>query len=150
MNIREATNDDLPVLLELEQGIIKSERPYDPYIKKQGVIYYDLAGLISGSDSVVVVLEVDGQVVGCGYAQLRDSKPYLTHGKHCYLEFIYLLPEYRGKSLGHEILNFLKSWGIEKGMRRFQLGVYADNRGAIRAYEKVGFKAVSVMMELVV
>ncbi len=150
MKIRKATTEDLPVLLELEQGIIDSERPYDPYIRDDDVIYYDIHKLITGSDSIVAVVETDDRIVGCGYAQVRNSKACLTHDQHCYLGFIYLLPEYRGKSIGQEILSFLKSWGVEKGLQHFQLGVYSDIRGALRAYEKIGFKSISVVMELVV
>ncbi len=51
LNYRKATTEDLSRLLELEQKIIDSERPYDPTIKEKGVVYYDLKGLISGFDS---------------------------------------------------------------------------------------------------
>ena len=150
MNVREATIDDLPVLLDFEQNIIESERPYDVYIKENDVTYYDLPQLLSDSESIVVVMESSGGIVGCGYAQIKDSKPCLTHDKHCYLGFIYLEPEYRGKALGKHILESLKAWGLNKGMKHFQLGVYSDNEGAIRAYEKAGFGKVSVLMEMVV
>ena len=150
MNLRKANIDDLPSLLKMEQSIIDSERPYDAYIKDKDVSYYDLPELISSDDSLVVVLESSEGAVGCGYAQIRDSKPCHLHDQHCYLGFIYLESEYRGKGLGQKILSALKEWGIAKGMQHFQLGVYSDNAGAIRAYEKAGFKQVSVMMELVI
>lgn len=134
----------------MEQNIIDSERPYDAYIRENEVTYYDIPALITDEDTFVAVLETDDQIVGCGYAQIRNSKACLCHDKHCYLGFIYLHSEHRGKALGQKIVESLKEWGLNKGMKHFQLGVYSENTGAIRAYEKAGFKQVSVMMELVV
>lgn len=150
MNIREATLDDLPTLIRLEQGIIDSERPYHEFIKEADVSYYDIPNLITDSNSYIIVTESDGKIVGCGYAQIRQSKSCYTHDSHCYLGFVYLESELRGKGLGREILETLKEWGTKKDMRHFQLEVYSENASAIRAYEKAGFKKVSVLMELVV
>ena len=149
ITIRQASLEDLPDLLKLEQNIIDSERPYDPYIKEDNVSYYDIPELISDAGSHLVVVESGNEIIGSGYAQIRPSKPCLTHEKHCYLGFIYLKPVHRGKALGHKIIDKLKKWGVSKGMQHFQLGVYAENKSAIRAYEKAGFKNVSVMMELI-
>jgi len=106
--LREASIDDLPRLLELEQNIVDSERPYYRFIKENDVTYYDLPHLISDTNSYFVVMESDTHIIGSGYAQIRTSKSSDTHDKHCYLGFIYLEPEHRGKSLGNEILNKLK------------------------------------------
>lgn len=148
--IREASMEDLPSLLALEQGIVDAERPYDPYIKEKNVSYYDIPALITGSDSHLLVVEIDGEIVGSGYAQIRASKACFTHDHHCYLGFIYLSPAHRGKALGKKIIDALKEWGIGRGAQHIHLNVYTDNESAIRAYEKAGFKKVSVLMELVV
>jgi len=148
LKFREATKEDLIRLLELEQNIIDSERPYDQFIKEQ-VTYYDLSSLMSESDSFVMVAESDSEIVGCGYAQIRASRQCHTHDKHCYLGFIYLEPAYRGKSLGSGIIDTLKDWGLKQGMHHFRLDVYAQNEAAIRAYEKYGFNRVTMHMELI-
>ena len=150
MNIRPATIDDLPSLLNLEQGIIDSERPYDLFLKKEDVAYYDIPNLISDSKAHLVAVELDGEIIGSGYAQIRPSKACHVHENHCYLGFIYLEPEHRGKAVGRAILDALKDWGVSQGMEHFHLNVYSENKSAIRAYEKAGFARVSVLMELVV
>lgn len=150
MNIRVATLEDVPSLLALEQNIIDSERPYDPYLREDNVTYYDIPGLISDSDSCLVVVESDSVIAGSGYAQIRVSRSCHSHQKHCYLGFIYLEPDYRGKSVGKLILDRLKEWGTGRNMQHFHLNVYSENKSAIRAYEKAGFTKVSVLMELVV
>ncbi|MDC0434939.1 GNAT family N-acetyltransferase [bacterium] len=148
-SIREATLEDLPVLLQLEQEIIDSERPYDPFLKESDVSYYDIPALISDENSHMIVMQSDGEIVGCSYAQIRQSRSCHTHENHCYLGFIYLNAENRGKALGRQLIESLKEWGISKKMRHFHLNVYSANDAAIRAYEKAGFNKVSVMMELV-
>ena len=148
--VREASLDDVSALLALEQKIIESERPYDAYLKEQNVHYYDIPDLITNANSYLVVVESDGSIVGSGYAQIRSSKACHQHDVHCYLGFIYVEPQFRGKALGVKIIDTLKAWGIEKGIKHFPLDVYSENAPAIRAYEKAGYAQVLVTMKLVV
>ncbi len=145
---REATLEDVSALLKLEQGIIDSERPYDQFIREENVSYYDIPKLISEPESQMIVMESDGQIIGSGYAQIRQSKSCHTHDNHCYLGFIYLDAEYRGRALGHKIIEALKAWGTSRGISHFQLDVFSGNKAAVRAYEKAGFKKGLVRMEL--
>lgn len=147
--LREASLEDLARLLKLEQNIIDSERPYYSFIKATDVTYYDIDNLIRSPESRVVLVESDNEVVGCGYAQIRASKPCHTHSHHCYLGFIYLEPDYRGKALGQRVIDDLTHWGKEQGLAHFHLDVFTENESAIRAYEKAGFSKVTTMMELV-
>ncbi len=51
-------------------------------------------------------------------------------------------PAYRGKGVTSEVLRSSSDWLKEhRGIRQLALGVNAENRGAIRAYEKSGFVA---------
>jgi len=150
VSIRQATIDDVPRLLELEQNIIDSERPYYPYLRKNDVTYYDLPCLISAEQSTVLVMESEGKIAGSGYADIRASKSCYEYQQICYLGFIYLEPELRGKSLGMALLDALKDWGIKRGLNHFQLEVYSENESAIRAYERFGFSPLSMKMELIV
>jgi hypothetical protein len=40
--IRSATTNDLHALLQFEQDVIETERPYDPTLKTGYINYYDL------------------------------------------------------------------------------------------------------------
>lgn len=150
INTREALETDLPRLLELEQKIVEFERPFDAFLKDDDVTYYDLENLISDPNAYLLVVESEREIIGSGYAQIKSSKLCHVHDKHCYLRFIYLEPEHRGKAIGKSIMDSLKDWGIGRGLRHFHLDVYAENASAIKAYEKIGFNKVSVKMELVV
>ena len=146
--LRKAKLADLPTLLEFEQGIITTERPMDPSLRPGYINYYDLKALILQDKSEVLVVEQDGQIVGSGYALIKDAKPYLHHDIYAYLGFMYVLPSHRKQGINKMILEGLKNWSKEQGLSEMRLEVYADNPIAIKAYEKAGFSANMVTMRM--
>jgi ribosomal protein S18 acetylase RimI-like enzyme len=148
ITIRNATLDDLPILLHFEQGIITAERPFDVTIKEDPVSYYDLKQMILDDNSCVIVAEVDSKVVSSGYAISKRARHYLNHEYYAYLGFMYTDPEYRGRGINALIVEELKKWSNLKGFQEIRLTVYSDNLPAIKAYEKVGFKKHIIEMRL--
>lgn len=146
--VRTARAKDLPTLLEFEQGIILAERPYDPTLDADPINYYDLAELISSDNAEVAVVAHGIRIVASGYALVKKAKPYLDHEKYSYLGFMYTDPEYRGKGLNKMIIHWLKEWSLGRGLKEIRLTVYDDNFGAVRAYEKAGFKKHLIEMRL--
>ena len=146
--IRDARLDDLPVLLEFEQSIISVERPFDKLLKPDPISYYDIKGLIQSTKAHVVVAEINQQLVASGYAQIRDSKPYMKHSRYAYLGFMYVETEQRGKGINQMILKALQRWSKNQNVTELNLNVYADNHAAIRAYQKAGFKSNIIEMSI--
>ncbi|MGB5497718.1 MAG: GNAT family N-acetyltransferase, partial [Maribacter sp.] len=97
--VRNATFDDLAVLLEFEQGVISAERPFDSTLKEDPIVYYDLRALILNEEASVVVAEINGKVVGSGYALIKPARHYLDHEYYSYLGFMFTLPDFRGKGI---------------------------------------------------
>lgn len=148
LNIRKAVLQDQACLLSLEQKVIEAERPFNSIIKASDAIYYDLNRLLTEEASHVVVAEENGQIIGTGYAQIRESKQSLKHNKHSYLGFMYVDPEFRGLGVNKLIMDDLIKWSKEQGILDFYLDVYDGNDAAIRAYEKVGFSKSLVEMKI--
>ena len=146
--IRKAAIDELDVLLEFEQGIIRAERPFDPTLKEGEIHYYDLAALIKSPEAEVLVAVIDDEIVGSGYAQIRTADDYLKHERFAYLGFMYVRPERRGKGVIREILEALKKWAVSRGITEIRLKVYNENRAAIKAYERAGFTANMLEMRM--
>ena len=144
--IRPAILDDLPVLAEFLQLLVNAERPFDITLQEGDLIYYDLKELIERDNSELLVLEVDGKLVGCGYAQIRPAKTYLTYKEYAHLGFMFVLPEYRGRGLNQQLIEGLKAWVRSKGIKEIRLEVYTENNAAVRAYEKSGFKQILTTM----
>ncbi|HUR99388.1 MAG TPA: GNAT family N-acetyltransferase [Pyrinomonadaceae bacterium] len=145
--VRTANEDDLDRLLAFEQAIIEAERPFDATLRRGGdVHYYDLAALISSPDAEVVVAQAGRELIGSGYARIENAKAYLKHTKHSYLGFMYVTPEYRGIGINKKIVAALEAWSVSRGVTEMQLEVYVQNAGAIKAYEKAGYKGVILEM----
>lgn len=146
--IRKALLKDQTALLELEQKVIEAERLYNHTIKPTNALYYDLNNLLIDLDSHLMVAELNDEIIGAGYAQIRESKKSLKHNKHSYLGFMYVAPDRRGLGINGMIIENLISWSKEKGVFDLYLDVYDGNDAAIRAYEKVGFTKSLVEMKI--
>lgn len=136
---RSATLEDLDTLLQFEQGIVTAERPFDPTLKPGEIHYYDLKALILSPEAEVVVALAGEEIVGSGYAQIREAKDYLQHSRFAYLGFMYVKPTFRGQSINQKVLDTLTIWIKGQGIAEIRLEVYAENERAKRAYEKAGF-----------
>lgn len=146
--IRKATLTDLPILRRFEQGVIFAERPFDGEIKDDPVHYYDIEEMISASHIEIVVAELDGELIGSGYARIEKSRHYLKHPMQAYLGFMYVDPAHRGRGVNKEIIEALKQWSISQNIVELRLDVYDHNLPAIKAYEKAGFTKHLINMRM--
>ncbi|AUP80159.1 GNAT family N-acetyltransferase [Flavivirga eckloniae] len=146
--VRKATLNDLPVLLEFEQGVIIAERPFNPTIKDGDINYYNIDELITHEDSEVFVAEINGNIVASGYAKIKTDRHYLKHTHQGYLGFMYVSEAHRGKRLNKMIVDALLKWCKARHVFEIRLDVYNDNIPAIKAYEKAGFKKHMINMRL--
>ncbi len=150
IHTRTATLNDLDTLLEFEQGIITAERPFDVTFKKEKIYYYDIPMMITSSNFELLVAKVAGEIVGCGYAQIRAGVAKYRYENYAYLGFMYVVPAFRRMGVNTVIMDELKKWSRLQGVRELRLGVYVENDKAINAYEKAGFvkQIVQMRMEL--
>lgn len=149
MIVREATEKDLPILLEFEQGIVSSERPFDETLKEGEIHYYDLNALILSPDANLVVVEENNEVIASGYALIKQpEKDYNNFKDYAYLGFMFVKPEHRGKGVNQLIVDALVAWVKEKGVSEIRLDVYDQNESAVKAYEKAGFEPLLLKMRL--
>lgn len=146
--IREARAEDLPTLLDFEQALIAYERPFAPNLRKDKISYYDLSAYIKAENIRVVVAEIGGELVGSGYALIKENKAYKAPQYYVYLGFMYVIPEYRGQGINGKIMNDLIDWGKAHGYTEVQLEVYAENESAIKAYAKAGLVPEILTMRL--
>ena len=148
LKIRQAKLNDLEILLEFEQLLIDYERNLTSHIKEGHINYYDIKFLIRKSYSNVIVAEINGEIIGSGYAFIKSNKTYKKPEKYVYLGFMYVKEEQRGKGVNKSIMNELIEWGKKMGHHIFKLDVYSNNSSAINAYQKAGFKVEELNMIL--
>jgi aminoglycoside 6'-N-acetyltransferase len=89
------------------------------------------------------VIETDGEIVGAIQYHEENDPIY----RHAGMD-IYLSVSRHGEGLGTEALRVLARYLFEeRGHHRLTIDPAADNAGAIRAYERVGFRRVGIMRE---
>jgi GNAT superfamily N-acetyltransferase len=77
------------------------------------------------------MLTLQGKPVATGQRYTFDGASYLSS--------IGTLPEWQGRGFGEHITRVLADDSIAAGVDLVYMGVYADNEGAIRLYERLGF-----------
>jgi GNAT superfamily N-acetyltransferase len=148
IQIRKATHEDLPILLEFEQGLVEAERPMDPLLKTEKTHYYNLPKMLDHEQIEIAIAEIKGKPVGCGYGKIIKALQCFTYEHYCYLGFMYTIPEARRKGVNKAIMEYLYDWSESRGIYEVRLDVYPNNPAAIKSYEKVGMKTGLHMMRV--
>jgi len=149
MKIRIATKDDLETLLDLEQRLIAHERPLDPSLKQtEKINYYDLEQIIEANDSDVFVAEIEDSIVGSGFGRVDQNASKFTEAQSGYIGFIFVKKEFRRQGIAEKILASLFEWFKARDVTEVLLKVYDGNSGAIKAYEKLGFRSGLIEMKM--
>jgi aminoglycoside 6'-N-acetyltransferase len=98
----------------------------------------DLRG---GGSSVLLVVEIDGQVAG-GIQYHEENDPMYRHAGID----IYLGSRFQGQGAGREAVALLARYLFDqRGHHRITIDPAAANDQAIRSYARVGFRPVGVM-----
>jgi len=104
---------------------------------------YTAAKLRGDDPSVLLVVEVDGQLAG-GIEYHEEQDPGYRHAGID----IFLGQDYQGRGVGAEAIGLLARFLFEqRGHHRITIDPAADNHRAIRCYQKVGFRTVGVMRQ---
>lgn len=148
ISVRTATIHDLDDLYRFEQGVINTERPFDPTLQEGHINYYDIIEMIYSTSVELVVAETEGRIIASGYARIMQPKIYFKHTVYAYLGFMFVDEKYRGLGVNQKIIEALKTWVRSENITEMRLNVYTKNIGAIRAYEKVGFSEHMVEMRM--
>jgi len=148
MIIRSATLNDIEELLIFEQGIIDAERPMDITLKKEDTHYYNLPYMIEEPNIELLVAEIEGELVSCGYARIVKARECFQYDRFSYLGFMFTKNEHRGKGINKKIMDALYDWTRSQRVHEVRLEVYPSNPAAIKAYEKAGMKECLVTMRV--
>ena len=148
--IRLATAADLPALHELvETTFLTAFGPpvnTPANMEKYRAEYLTLArigGELAHPDSRFFLVEKAGQLVG--YLKLNQgaaqAEQLLDHALE--IERIYVRAAWQGQQIGQLLCDFALATARTEGFRLIWLGVWEENRRAIRFYERNGFQIFS-------
>lgn len=92
-------------------------------------------------DGVVTFVAVeDGEFAGFVKGSARDPPPIFARGTECYVEDVYVRPEFRREGLAGALMDRMESWALERECERMSLDVNAANEAAISLYEDRGYE----------
>ncbi|MCT7948950.1 GNAT family N-acetyltransferase [Ancylothrix sp. C2] len=132
--LRKATPADVPAIFSLILALAEYEKLSHTVTGTPESLEQHLFGSRPYADAIVA--EVEDNVVGFALFFYNYSTFLTLPG--IYLEDLFVLPEYRGKGIGKELLRFLARLAVDGGFGRLEWSVLDWNEPAIGFYRKIG------------
>jgi GNAT superfamily N-acetyltransferase len=135
-HIEQATTADIPQLANLLTILFTQEADFNPASEKQ------MRGLRLIIDDPergrIFVAKANGEIMGM--VSLLFSVSTAEGAPVCWLEDMVVRPDQRGNGLGTRLLENAVSYAKAKGFTRITLLTDRTNEGAIRFYQRHGFR----------
>lgn len=146
MQIRRAKTEDLASVVDLIVRIKRLNNEFDPLFavvpdaKARAEKYVQAA--IDAPEKLLLVAAEGPKVVGVIRAEMRERMFYEPH-REGFITDLYILPEYRRKALGNEIIQQASSELKKMGAQIIVADVPSQNEIANRFYVKRGFRSLT-------
>ncbi len=118
---------------------LNSEEDFGQYLQ-QSFSQERLTSELTNNDSEFYFAISNKEVIGYLKVNFRQAQTELKESKGLEIERIYVLQRFQGKKIGQLILDKTIQIAKQTGMAYVWLGVWEKNAGAIRFYQKNGFK----------
>ena len=145
---------DIPQLDKLLFEVHKIHSDIRPDLFTVGEKKYtdeELERIIIDEQKPIFVAEHNGKVKGyafCIFKQDLESKS-VTNIKTLYIDDLCVDENARGKKVGTSLYNYVLQFAKDAGCYNVTLNVWAGNDGAMKFYERIGFKVQKIGMETI-
>lgn len=152
MNIRLATEDDVTAIGQMWEKLAQFHNMLDsalpPAARGGGKVYARrLLSRLSDTQTRVLVAEHEGQLVGYALAVILDVIPDMFLQENSgFLADIYVDDVFRRMGIGRALVDTVRAWLLENGIRSFEWYVAEGNDVGKRFWESVGGRRVMVRM----
>lgn len=141
-SIRNAHISDLDALVTLLEALFAIEADFavDAERQRKG-----LSLMLDGcrKHRCIKVAEIDGRVVGMCTAQTLISTA--EGGPVALIEDMVILPDYRGKGIGRQLMRSIEAWAVQHGITRLQLLADRTNTAALNFYHSIGWRPTQLI-----
>jgi len=138
MKIKEITQTDIPILLEL----IKELAHYEKLLDQVSADEKQLAEwIIHEKKANALLLEYNHTNVG--FVLYFNNFSTFLGKPGIYLEDLYIKEDYRNKGFGKQVFKYLANECIQKGYGRLEWSVLNWNEPSIQFYQKLGAQPMS-------
>jgi GNAT superfamily N-acetyltransferase len=132
--VRAAVQEDLPLILQLIEGLAEYERLRDQCVATEE----KLRATLFGDNPAAEVLIASIGSAAMGFALFFHNYSTFLAQPGIFLEDLFVKPEARGKGVGHALLSALAQLAIERNCGRLEWNVLDWNELAISFYNRIG------------
>jgi GNAT superfamily N-acetyltransferase len=152
IQIRRAEERDLPVLGRLGAQLVRTHHDFDPLrfmapgpSIEEGYGWF-LGSQLGEADTLVLVAERDGEVLGYVFAGLEPQSWKELRDPAGFIHDLLVVDEARGQGVGARLLEEAASWLEAQGAPRVMLWTAQANEPAQALFRKLGFRPTMVEM----
>jgi len=133
-HIKPATIDDTPLVLKFIKGLAEYEKLEDECVATEDGLRQTMFGANPMAEAVIGYS--GDQAVG--FALFFHTFSTFLGAPSLYLEDLFVLPEWRGKGLGRQLLSYLARLAADRGCQRLEWAVLDWNEPSIGFYKGLG------------
>jgi len=134
IQIRMATEQDVPAILDFIQALAVYERLRDSCVATEARLRHTLFGPRPAAE--VLIASIEGKPVG--FALFFHNYSTFLAQQGIYLEDLFVNPEARGHGAGHALLSELARIAVDRDCGRLEWAVLDWNQLAIDFYRRIG------------
>lgn len=154
MEIRFASNQDIPGMIALLKQVGQVHHVIRPDLFRSGAQKYDeaaLAELLRDPSRPILIADMDGAVAGYAFCILQTAAgdPVLCDRKTLYIDDLCVDEAKRGTGIATALYARVIEYAKEQGCHAVTLNVWCGNDGAMKFYEKCGMKPQKIGMETI-
>lgn len=150
--IRKAREQDINAINKLLYEVHKVHSDARADLFKAGAKKYtdeELKNIIKNAKTPIFVAEKNNEILGyvfCIYQQFINNNN-MTDVKTLYIDDLCVDELARGQHIGKILYDYVIEFARENGFYNVTLNVWADNKNALKFYEKLGLKIQKIGME---
>ena len=150
--IRLAVAKDIPCIGKLLYQVHKVHSDLRPDLFKKGAKKYnddEIKQIIANEKTPVFVADIDGKVVGYAFCIQKQfvNNNNMTGVLTLYIDDLCVDENMRGHHIGTKLYEYVVNYAKNNGFYNITLNVWADNKEAVRFYEKIGLRIQKIGME---
>jgi GNAT superfamily N-acetyltransferase len=136
--IAPATEKDIPVILRLIEGLAEYEKLSHEVVATEASLRESLFGSLRVAEVVIVYTGTEP----AGFAVFFHNYSTFLGRPGIYLEDLFVLPEWRRRGLGTQLLAHVAREAVARKCGRLEWAVLDWNEPAIAFYKKLGARAM--------
>ncbi len=143
MDIRKVKHSELNDVVDMWKELADDQFQYDNFFVRSPHGHINMKnqmkGYLKDNNCLLLGSFLNEKMIGYALAQISEYPPYFENTRYCNLRHIFVKPSYRNIKYGAQIVQYVKNWAKEKGVKRIELLVASKNDNAIRFYRNLGF-----------